>query len=122
MNLSAAQVGMVGDRLFTDILAGNRVGMFTILVEPIQPGRLNQISMVRAIEIWISQWLGASFQAAPCNGNTEHTGREVFIEYERKTPSACSGEDVKSSSFAQNEAIALPTSAGLALGQELPQK
>jgi predicted HAD superfamily phosphohydrolase YqeG len=24
---------MVGDRLFTDVLAGNRLGLFTILVE-----------------------------------------------------------------------------------------
>ena len=30
MNLPAHQVGMVGDRLFTDVLAGNRLGMFTI--------------------------------------------------------------------------------------------
>jgi HAD superfamily phosphatase (TIGR01668 family) len=34
MNLSVEQVAMVGDRLFTDVLAGNRLGMFTILVEP----------------------------------------------------------------------------------------
>ena len=34
MNLPVDQVAMVGDRLFTDVLAGNRLGMFTILVEP----------------------------------------------------------------------------------------
>jgi HAD superfamily phosphatase (TIGR01668 family) len=34
MDLSANQVAMVGDRLFTDVLAGNRLGMLTILVRP----------------------------------------------------------------------------------------
>ena len=34
MNLPTTNVAMVGDRLFTDILGGNRLGLFTILVEP----------------------------------------------------------------------------------------
>jgi HAD superfamily phosphatase (TIGR01668 family) len=29
------QVALVGDRVFTDVLAGNRLGMFTVLVKPI---------------------------------------------------------------------------------------
>ncbi len=59
MDLPVDQVAMVGDRLFTDILAGNRVGLFTILVDPM-PG-LNQsarTSTVRALEEMISQYLG----------------------------------------------------------------
>ncbi len=35
MNLPYSAVAMVGDRLFTDVLAGNRLGVFTILVDPI---------------------------------------------------------------------------------------
>ncbi|MEO0948825.1 MAG: YqeG family HAD IIIA-type phosphatase, partial [Cyanobacteria bacterium J06641_5] len=35
MDLPSERVAMVGDRLFTDVLAGNRLGMYTILVEPI---------------------------------------------------------------------------------------
>jgi len=31
----AAQVALVGDRVFTDVLAGNRLGLFTVLVKPV---------------------------------------------------------------------------------------
>ncbi|MEO1070349.1 MAG: YqeG family HAD IIIA-type phosphatase [Cyanobacteria bacterium J06638_6] len=61
MNLPAHQVAMVGDRLFTDVLAGNRMGLFTILVEPM-PG-LDQVartSPVRLLEETISQYLGVT--------------------------------------------------------------
>jgi HAD superfamily phosphatase (TIGR01668 family) len=61
MNLPTEQVGMVGDRLFTDVLAGNRLGLFTILVEPMVP--LNQTvrrSPLHLFEVWLSQALGAS--------------------------------------------------------------
>ena len=34
MNLPYEHIAMVGDRLFTDILAGNRLGLFTVLVQP----------------------------------------------------------------------------------------
>ncbi|MEA5451036.1 YqeG family HAD IIIA-type phosphatase [Leptolyngbya sp. CCNP1308] len=61
MNLPVDQVAMVGDRLFTDVLAGNRVGLFTILVNPM-PG-LNQVartSPLRTLEVLISQYLGVT--------------------------------------------------------------
>jgi HAD superfamily phosphatase (TIGR01668 family) len=61
MDLPFDQVAMVGDRLFTDILAGNRVGLFTILVDPMpvlnQPPRP---SPIRAIEVMISQYFGVT--------------------------------------------------------------
>jgi hypothetical protein len=61
MDLPVAQVAMVGDRLFTDVLAGNRMGMFTILVEPmVAPGEAVRQSPVRTVEVWVSQVLGAS--------------------------------------------------------------
>lgn len=34
---TAAETAMVGDQLFTDILAGNRLGLTTILVNPLAP-------------------------------------------------------------------------------------
>jgi hypothetical protein len=63
MNLPAHQVGMVGDRLFTDVLAGNRLGMFTILVEPIMhPDVMLRSHPIRNFEVWVSEILGASIR------------------------------------------------------------
>jgi uncharacterized protein len=63
MNLPVEKVAMVGDRLFTDVLAGNRLGMFTILVEPmVDPLAVNS-SHLRNFEIWLSQKLGVSLAA-----------------------------------------------------------
>ncbi|MGF1460122.1 MAG: YqeG family HAD IIIA-type phosphatase [Leptolyngbyaceae cyanobacterium] len=61
MQLPVEHIAMVGDRLFTDVLAGNRLGMFTILVEPMvypmgKPGKY----VLRSFEVWISQLLGVS--------------------------------------------------------------
>ena len=64
MNLPVEQVAMVGDRLFTDVLAGNRLGMFTILVEPmIDAGYALRKYPVRSFEVWVSQALGASLDS-----------------------------------------------------------
>ncbi|MCP6763115.1 MAG: YqeG family HAD IIIA-type phosphatase [Fischerella sp. CENA71] len=61
MNLPAKQVAMVGDRLFTDVLAGNRLGMFTILVEPIvHPDVALRSHPIRNFEVWVSEVMGAS--------------------------------------------------------------
>lgn len=61
MNLPVEQVAMVGDRLFTDVLAGNRLGMYTILVEPIvSPGEAVRSHPVRSFEVLLSQFMGAS--------------------------------------------------------------
>ena len=35
LNVPAAQVALLGDRVFTDVLVGNRLGLFTVLVKPI---------------------------------------------------------------------------------------
>ncbi|NJP08510.1 MAG: YqeG family HAD IIIA-type phosphatase [Leptolyngbyaceae cyanobacterium RU_5_1] len=62
MGLPVEQVGMVGDRLFTDVLAGNRLGLFTILVEPmVHPNQTVRHSSLHALEVWVSQLFGASF-------------------------------------------------------------
>ena len=64
MNLPVEKVAMVGDRLFTDVLAGNRLGMFTVLVEPmIDPMVAVRSHPIRDFEIWISQRLGVSLVA-----------------------------------------------------------
>ncbi len=70
MNLPVEQVAMVGDRLFTDVLAGNRLGMFTILVEPmLDPSVIKTSSRTRDFEVWLSQALGVSLPAVQQNLN-----------------------------------------------------
>ncbi|NJM45109.1 MAG: YqeG family HAD IIIA-type phosphatase [Alkalinema sp. RU_4_3] len=59
MELPPEQVGMVGDRLFTDVLAGNRLGMYTILVEPMRHPKKQGGSLVHRAEFWLSRALGA---------------------------------------------------------------
>lgn len=55
MDLPVEQVAMVGDRLLTDVLAGNRLGMFTILVEPmVDPDAIRHYHL-RNFEVWLSQ-------------------------------------------------------------------
>jgi HAD superfamily phosphatase (TIGR01668 family) len=67
MNLPPEQVAMVGDRLFTDVLAGNRLGLFTILVDPMP--RLDQhqprVSLLRTLEVALLRALGISLGSAP---------------------------------------------------------
>jgi HAD superfamily phosphatase (TIGR01668 family) len=59
MNHPIEQIAMVGDRLFTDVLVGNRLGMFTIFVEPMVSSQEKLISL-RNFEVWLSQKLGVS--------------------------------------------------------------
>jgi uncharacterized protein len=64
MDLPVHQIAMVGDRLFTDVLAGNRLGMFTVLVEPmLNPAQKKPRYLLRNFEVWLSQILGASLAA-----------------------------------------------------------
>jgi HAD superfamily phosphatase (TIGR01668 family) len=66
MQIPIEQVAMVGDRLFTDVLAGNRLGMFTILVEPmVNPAEASRRYPVHTLEVWISQALGATLPPKP---------------------------------------------------------
>jgi uncharacterized protein len=61
MNLPIEKVAMVGDRLLTDVLAGNRLGMFTILVEPmVDPQVAARSYLFRNFEVWLSQLVGVS--------------------------------------------------------------
>ena len=60
MNLPMERVAMVGDRLFTDVLAGNRLGMFTVLVKPMaDPAEVDRKYLIHALEFRLSRALGA---------------------------------------------------------------
>jgi uncharacterized protein len=67
MQLLPEQVAMVGDRLFTDTLAGNRLGMFTVLVQPVQPSANKKQSwlsgrsqIMRDWEFWLARLSGVN--------------------------------------------------------------
>lgn len=66
MNLPVEDVAMVGDRLFTDIVAGNRLGMFTVLVEPMTDNlSIPRVHPIRDFEIWLSKLMGVSLMPNP---------------------------------------------------------
>ena len=63
MDLPFEQIAMVGDRLFTDVLAGNRLGLFTILVQPmLEPNSKDPKNLLRNAEFWISKQLGVTLK------------------------------------------------------------
>jgi HAD superfamily phosphatase (TIGR01668 family) len=60
LGLPAAHVALVGDRIFTDVLAGNRLGLFTVLVKPIDPeGQPCQRDRLQNLELRMARWMGA---------------------------------------------------------------
>lgn len=66
MGLPLEQIAMVGDRLFTDVLAGNRLGLFTILVQPmLEPDSKDPKNLLRNAEFWISRQLGVTLSTLP---------------------------------------------------------
>ncbi len=50
LKLPAAQVALVGDQIFTDVLGGNRVGLFTILVVPLSQREFIGTRLMRRLE------------------------------------------------------------------------
>jgi hypothetical protein len=61
MKLPPTQVAMVGDRVFTDVLAGNRLGMFTILIDPILSSHSTRsFHLLRQAEFSLARQLGVS--------------------------------------------------------------
>ncbi len=66
MVASGKRVAMVGDRLFTDVLAGNRLGLFTVLVQPmVNPLSAHRGYPIHSLEVWLSKLIGASFYRDP---------------------------------------------------------
>jgi predicted HAD superfamily phosphohydrolase YqeG len=53
MGLPADQVAIVGDQLFTDVLGGNRMHAFTILVDPLSEERKWHRKMMRHLETFM---------------------------------------------------------------------
>lgn len=50
MQLSPGQVAVIGDQIFTDVLGGNRLGLYTILVTPITEKEFIWTRLMRRLE------------------------------------------------------------------------
>ena len=52
MSLTPREIAVVGDRIFTDVVGGNRLGMVTVFVDPVEPGpRRPRFSLERAFSL-----------------------------------------------------------------------
>ncbi len=61
LKLPAHQVALIGDRLFTDVIAGNRLGLYTVLVKPIDPlGQPCQRDRLQRLELRLAHWVGTT--------------------------------------------------------------
>ena len=60
LDLPVDCVAMVGDRLFTDVLCGNRLGLYTVLVRPVRSdGTACSQDRVQRFERTLAGWMGA---------------------------------------------------------------
>ena len=50
LNLDSNSVAVVGDQIFTDVLGGNRIGAFTILVKPLSKKEFFTTQLTRKFE------------------------------------------------------------------------
>ena len=65
LDLPHGQVAIVGDRVFTDVLAGNRLGLFTVLVHPIgASGQASRHDRLQRSERTLARWCGARVDSA----------------------------------------------------------
>ena len=60
LKLEPKLIAIIGDRIFTDILVGNRLGLYTVLVKPIgKNGYSNKNNYFQVIEQSFARFLGA---------------------------------------------------------------
>ena len=57
MGVSVDEAAVVGDQIFTDILGGNRAGLFTILVKPLARREFLGTKFNRTLELFILRYL-----------------------------------------------------------------
>ena len=58
--MPAGEVAIVGDRVFTDVLAGNRLGLYTVLVKPVNAeGRPCRHDRWQKLEVQLARLAGA---------------------------------------------------------------
>ena len=57
LGLAPEEAVVIGDQIFTDILGGNRVGVHTILIQPISKNELCTTKIMRRLERRVLAWL-----------------------------------------------------------------
>jgi len=53
MNVTVQETAVIGDQIFTDVLGGNRAGLYTILVTPLDKKEFPGTKISRFFEYWI---------------------------------------------------------------------
>ncbi len=62
MEVNAAEAAVIGDQIFTDVLGGNRSGLFTILVKPLDKREFYGTKISRVMEIFVLRRLRRTMQ------------------------------------------------------------
>ena len=63
LGLNCSETTMVGDQMFTDVLAGNRMGLFTVLVHPVYEREQWWMKYVRDLERALQRHMGLHLPA-----------------------------------------------------------
>lgn len=53
MDVVSQETAVVGDQIFTDVLGGNRLGLYTILTRPLSRKEFPTTRMLRGLENWV---------------------------------------------------------------------
>lgn len=53
MNVTPEQTAMIGDQMFTDVLGGNRLGLYTVMVRPMARREFFGTKISRVFERWL---------------------------------------------------------------------
>lgn len=53
MDVISQETAVVGDQIFTDVLGGNRLGLYTILTRPLSRKEFPTTRMLRGLENWV---------------------------------------------------------------------
>lgn len=67
MDSSRAETAVIGDQIFTDILGGNRMNLFTILVVPINKHEFIGTRIMRKFEIMVLRRIKAAIKRGDIN-------------------------------------------------------
>ncbi len=60
LNLKPSQIAIIGDRIFTDVLVGNRLGFYTILVKPLDLNGQPVNNLLQQLEKCLAKIIGGS--------------------------------------------------------------